>query len=80
MNNPFISVELAKAHQRDLLHEAETDRLLREARTGQSGPHARLLSGIGSAVMAAMSRHVVGRTKGASSETMAPEVGYMDAR
>lgn len=77
MINPFIGTELAKAHQRELLHEAEIERLSREARAGHSGLRDRLLSGIGSA-LAAMRQNIIGRATGATSAAIAPKVSFRD--
>jgi hypothetical protein len=43
MINPFITSELASAHRRDLLQEAEMARLARQGRTTRPGLGTRIL-------------------------------------
>ena len=61
MINPLITSELANAHRRDLLKEAETARLAKEARTDRQGLGSRMLNSMHSTLFAFRPR-LAGRT------------------
>ncbi len=48
MYNPMLLSDLVQSHQRDLLHEAETERLAREARGDRPERHMRPTSPLAS--------------------------------
>jgi hypothetical protein len=71
MINPFITSELAHAHRSDLLKEAETARLAKEARTDRPGLGSRMLNSMQS-ILFALRRRVAGRLDTTEAGRAAP--------